>query len=278
MTFQPVIPSGGVAGWRFLQRTESAQRTAFAESAQIKREIEYFEQKIGAADTAEKLVKDPTLLKVALGAFGLGDEAYKKALLRKVLDEGTEAPEATAMRFSDTRFRELSGAFGYGDAKGAQVADAAFVKDIVARYKVRSFEEAVGAVDNTMRLALNFERSVANVAGSSSREETKWARILGDLPLRGVLEGALGMPSQFAQLDLDVQIETLQNKFSRVFGGDLSKLTEADTRDAVVRRYLAIEQTKQGPSAFTPGAAALTLLQGGGFGPGASAGLFNSRL
>ncbi|SEB05270.1 DUF1217 domain-containing protein [Rubrimonas cliftonensis] len=278
MTYQPVIPSAGVAGWRFLQRTETAQRAAFAESAIVKREIAYFESKIGAADTPEKLVADPTLLKVALGAFGMGDEAYKKALLRKVLDEGTETDGAMALRFSDQRFREFAGAFGYGDAKGAQVTDAAFVKDIVARYKVRSFEEAVGAVDNTMRLVMNFERSVSDVAGSASRDRTKWARILGDVPLRRVIEGALALPTQFAQLDLDVQIETLESKFARVFGGDVSKLTEADTRDAVIRRYLAIEQTKQGPSAFTPGAAALTLLQGGGFGPGASTGLFLSRL
>lgn len=279
MTYQPVIPLGGIAGWRFLQRTESAQRQTFADTAQMRREIAYFQANISEADTASKLVADPILLKIALGAFGLGDEASKKALIRKVLEDGTETAGAIATRFVDPRYREISAAFGYGDAKGPQVGDADFIQDIVGRYKVRSFEEAVGAVDNTMRLALNFDRSVVSVAGSASREDAKWARILGDVPLRTVVEGALGLPSAFSQLDLDVQIETLKSKFSRTFGGDVSRLTDPETRDAVLRRYFALEQAKQGPSAFTPGAAALALLQGGeGLGPLASVNLFQSRL
>lgn len=279
MTFQPVIPLGGVAGWRFLQRTEEAQRQTFADGAQMRREIAYFEANIAEADTASKLVADPILLKIALGAFGMAEEAPKKALIRKVLEEGTESREAIANRFVDPRYRELSAAFGYGDSKGAQVGRETFVADIVARYKVRSFEEAVGAVDNTMRLALNFERAAGAIGGSPSSDGTKWARLLGDVPLRTVIEGALGLPREFSQLDLDRQIDDLQSRFSRVFGADVSALADPELRDRVLRRYFAVEQAKQGPNALTPGASALALLQGGGgLGPLASASLFQSRL
>jgi hypothetical protein len=134
-----------------------------------------------------------------------------------------------------------------------------------------------------MRLALNFERAAGPIAGSSSSETTKWARLLGDVPLRTVIEGALGLPREFSQLDLDRQIDDLSARFSRAFGGDVSTLADPETRDRVLRRYFAIEQAKQGPNALTPGASALALLQsapafGAGLGPLASASLFQSRL
>ena len=52
MSFQPVIPLAGIAGWRFLERTQAKQQAAFEKSAELKRDIAYFEEKIGAVDLA----------------------------------------------------------------------------------------------------------------------------------------------------------------------------------------------------------------------------------
>ena len=74
MSFQPVIPLGGYAGWTFLQRTREAQQQAFETSPQLARDVTYFEEKIGGITSAGDLVDDRRLLRVALGAFGLDDE------------------------------------------------------------------------------------------------------------------------------------------------------------------------------------------------------------
>jgi len=51
MTFQPIIPVGGIAGWQILQRTENSQRDTYAASGQTKRDLDYFREKIGDIKT-----------------------------------------------------------------------------------------------------------------------------------------------------------------------------------------------------------------------------------
>ena len=86
--FQPVIPSGGISGWRFLQRTYDAQLETFGQSAQIQRETDHFKEKIAGITTAEDLVADRQLLTVALGAFGLSDDIDNKFFIKKMLECG----------------------------------------------------------------------------------------------------------------------------------------------------------------------------------------------
>ncbi|MEM6565334.1 MAG: flagellar protein, partial [Pseudomonadota bacterium] len=66
--FTPVIPSTGLVGWRFLQRTYDTQFEAFSQSSQLTRATDYFAQNINGVSTAEDLVSDRRLLEVALGA------------------------------------------------------------------------------------------------------------------------------------------------------------------------------------------------------------------
>ena len=49
MSFQPTIPLPGIAGWRFLERTQAAQQAAFEKGAELIRDIAYFEEKIAGA-------------------------------------------------------------------------------------------------------------------------------------------------------------------------------------------------------------------------------------
>lgn len=277
--FQPVVPLPGLAGYRFLQRTLDKQQTAFNASAENARDIQYFRDNIAKADTAEKLVADRRLLKVALGAFGLGDEIAKRAFIRKAFTDGTEDPKALANKLVDPKYREMSAAFGFGNAAGAQVARPGFAEDIVARYRVRAFEEAVGAVDTTMRLALNFERAIQTLVSRDLPQKTLVLRILGDTALRAVIEGALGLPSQFAAIDVDKQAEVVTTRLQKLLGpGGVQALGDAAGRDTVLRTFFVREQIKAGPSASTRGFAALTLLQNGsGAGPSATLNLLLSR-
>ena len=69
MTYTPVIPATGYAGWALLKRTLAKQTDSFVKSPEIKRDEDYFRANIGKITTAEDLVKDRRLLNVALGAF-----------------------------------------------------------------------------------------------------------------------------------------------------------------------------------------------------------------
>ena len=94
MTFQPVVPAGGVAGWRFLQRTYDTQLQTFSASPVNDREIKYFLDNISNVKSAEELVSDRRLLQVALGAFGLEDDINNRYFVQKILSDGTRSDDA----------------------------------------------------------------------------------------------------------------------------------------------------------------------------------------
>jgi Protein of unknown function (DUF1217) len=260
MSFQPTIPLPGIAGWRFLERTQASQQAAFEKGPELQRDIAYFEGKIAGITSAADLVADRRLLKVALGAFGLEGEIDKRAFIRKILDEGTLDPKALANRLTDKSFLKLTQAFGFGDPGGARTGEAGFAARIVAAYKTRAFEAAVGEADNNMRLAMNFRREIAALA--AGEEGGSWFSVLGSKPLRAVFEKAFGLPTQFGQIDVDQQREVMRDKTSALFGTDkLTAFQDPAAVEKLIDRFLARAQIEEGPSRFTPGAAALALLQ-----------------
>jgi Protein of unknown function (DUF1217) len=255
VSFQPAIPLAGIAGWRFLQRTQAAQQAAFEKGPELARDIAYFEEKIGEVTSAAELVADRRLLKVALGAFGLDAEIDKKAFIRKVLED----PEF-AGRMTDPAFEKLASAFGF--AAGARTGEAGFAAKIVAAYKTRAFESAVGDADNNMRLAMNFRREMAELSAEGT-EGASWYAVLGSKPLRQVFEKAFGLPSQFVQVDIDKQLAVLADKVGALFGDDtLAVFKDEAAVEKIITRFLARAQIEDGVRSNSPAAAALALLQG----------------
>ena len=270
MSYTPAIPLGGIAGWRFLERTAEKQLATFEKSATVKREIAYFEEKIGSVTSAADLVADRRLLKVALTAFGLEDKIDQKAFIRKVLEEGTTADDAFAVRLSDPAWKNLSAAFGFGDVAGGKTGQAGFAATIVSAYKTRAFEGAVGDANANLRLAMNFKREIATLAA----EGASWYKVLGSKPLRQVFEGAFGLPSAFLNIDIDRQREVLADKTDAAFGsGELSVFADPAVVEKMITRFLARAQIAEGPSGTSPASAALALLQGRS--GGGTSGLFN---
>lgn len=261
MSFQPVVPLAGIAGWRFLERTQAAQQAAFEKGPEVQRDVEYFQEKIGSITSAADLVADRRLLKVALGAFGMETEIDKRAFIRKVLEEGTLDPASLANRLTDKSFRKLSAAFGFGPGEGPNTADAGFAAKITDAYKARAFEAAVGGVDNNMRLAMNFRREITTLA-SVGTDGASWYNVLGSKPLREVFEKAFGLPSSFSQLDIDRQRDILADKAGALFGTDtLAAFRDPAAIEKLTDRFLARAQIEDGPSSTSPASLALSLLQ-----------------
>ncbi|MEL6649013.1 MAG: DUF1217 domain-containing protein, partial [Pseudomonadota bacterium] len=217
--FQPVLPLSGLPGWTLLNRTFESQTDAFNASPQIVRDTDYFVENIASVRTAEELVADRRLLSVALGAFGLEDDINSRALIQKVLEDGTSDPASLANRLADDRYARLSEAFGFGNALfGTNTGDLGFGERIAEQFRVRSFESAVGDQDQSLRLALNATRELADMAADDATNDTLWFRVLGTPPLREVFERAFNLPTSFGQLDIERQLDEFKDRAERVLG------------------------------------------------------------
>ena len=267
MMFQPALPVGGFAGWQFLNRTMETQQENFARSPVVQRETAYFRERIGQIETAEQLVGDRRLLKVALGAFGLQSDLPNRFFIRKVLEEGAIEPKSLANRLSDKRYLEMSRAFGFGDFDTPNTRLSDFADRIVQAYQSRQFEVAVGTRDENLRLALNLRRDLADLAGSDRSDRAKWFSVMGQPPLRQVFETVFNLPKSFGALDLDRQLGVLQDRTRRSFGdARLSQFTDPDKVEDLARQFLLRAQAAEGGiNGGTRGAAALQLLQGASF-------------
>lgn len=262
MTFQPVVPFGGFAGWQFLQRTIDTQREAFDASPVRQRDVDYFRENIGSIGSAEELVSDRQLLTVALGAFGLEADIDNRFFIQKVLEEGTSSSEALANRLADTRYRTFSEAFGFGELALPSTFRTGFGDEVADAFLERQFEVGVGETDQTMRLALTLERELPEIGARSVANDTKWLIIMGNPPLRNVFETTLGLPPSFGALDIDRQLEDFKDRAESVLGtSDVGELADGEASDELLRTYLARAQLESsGLTSFTPASAALTLL------------------
>lgn len=272
MTYFPAIPLGGYLGWKVFDNTASRQFEVFKETPSVIRDVDYFRENIASATTAEKLVNDRRLLQVALGAYGLAEEIDKRAFIQKILEEGTDFSDSFANRLSDPRWRQFTKDFGYGNFTGSRVGIESFREQTANNYLERAFEERVGEVNTDMRLAMNFRREIAKIANSASVEEIGWFQIMGQQPLRVVMEAALGLPSSIGTADIDKQKELFARKADQFFGGKSPAVFKDPVKvEEALRRFFLYSEIQNGPTASTPGVAALSILGDGG-GIGASGG------
>ncbi|WP_299651235.1 DUF1217 domain-containing protein [uncultured Tateyamaria sp.] len=259
--YQPILISSGLVGWQFLQRTYDQQLSAFSESTQLKRDTDHFAEKIASVETAEDLVSDRQLLTVALGAFGLSDDINNTFFVQKMLSDGTTADDALANRFTDSRYREFSEAFGLGPGELRGALEPGFAEGIIAKFQANSFEIETGNQDETMRIALYAERTLPDVVQSEGSDASKWFSIMGQPPLRSLFETALGLPEAFGQVDIDQQLKVFQERSERILGvSDPSDFAQEDTLDRLVTTYLARSQLDSIGTGASGAAIALTLL------------------
>jgi len=258
MTFNPVIPFGGLSGWAFLKKTDEAQREAFSNSSIVQSDVEYFKENMPQTLTSEQLVQDRRLLSVTLGAFGLEDDINNKFFIQKIVDDGVIDQNSLANSLADPRYAELSTAMN--DLR--RFTDpSTFAQDIATRYTERSFERAVGDQNNDFRLALNLERNFQELGDRDSSNDVKWFSIMGNPPLRTVFETALRLPSSIGSIPIDDQLKIFKSRSESVFGtNNLSMLASTDNQETIVRSFLLQSQLSQ-IQGVSPGQTALTLLQ-----------------
>lgn len=257
--YQPVVPQGGLAGWRFLSRTLEGQKEAFEKTSSAQRDIDYFRENVAKVTSAEDLVSDRRLLDVALTAFGLEDDLPNKFFIRKVLEGDPSSKEALAGKLADKRYAALSDAFGFWKETGPNTSTAGFADGMLARFSEMSFEQAVGEAAPELRLALSLERELGAVIDGTTSNNARWFAIMGNGPLREIFENAFGLSSSFGALDIDRQLDELKAKSRAMFGTDeVADLLSEENIEDLRNTYLLRAE----PTASTATSPALQILTG----------------
>lgn len=260
MTFQPIVAGTGLVAWNFLQRTMDTQTKAFEASPQISRDLDYFAENIGKVETAEDLSNDRRLMRVALGAYGLDDDLNNTYFMKTILEEGSQAPDALANKLADKRYLEFAKDFGFGDLGGPWHKTSSFADNIKEAYTTRQFEKAVGEQDESIRLAMNAVRELQDLAVNGTSDNTKWFSVLGNPPLRNVMEATFNLPQSFGTLDLDKQLEVFRGRMEKLTGdSEIGQFVSEDAQQKLVDRYLIMSQINN-TQGMSGGQIALTLL------------------
>lgn len=260
MPINPSLIGGGLPGWNFLQSTLEKQEATFASSSDITRSRETLSETLSQPFSLNDLMGDRQVLGPVLQAFGLGSEIDKGAFIRRIIEDGPDNSEGFAQRLNNPDFIALSRTF-QADSDGLIRITPTILSGIIENFQREAFETAVGEQEPDLRLALNFEQSVGELARNSVSDTSFWFRVIGNAPLFEVFDSAFILPDGFGNLDIDKQAEILQNRAEQVLGNDpVQKLTTDDGIEAIARKFLLQRQIEDGPNGFSSGSIALSLL------------------
>ena len=276
MVYQPVIPLTGYGGWKFLESTFDKQLEGFTDSTSVKNDRQYFQDKMSSPIAMEDFLSDKRLLRVSLTAFDLGGEEWKVGFIRHVMEEKADPESNFLTRLNNQAYTNFANTFAVTDGKISLSADA--IATLSDDFELASFRSAVGDVDNNMKLSLNYKAKIGDLVREESSDSANLYRILGDVPVRTVLETALNLPSSWQKLDVDQQADILKERMLSVFSiSKVTDLTNEDVMDKVIQRFHTMDSIANGQASLSSGSVALTLLNNAaGFGSTASQNLFLS--
>lgn len=113
-----------------------------------------------------------------------------------------------------------------------------------------------------LRLAMSLQRELPQLVNQYSSDTSRWFALLGNPPLREVLQTSLGFPKEFGKLDIDTQVARMRRAAEKRFGtSDLQELSQPDRLNALTRRFLVMTELRDTQISMSGAATALVLLQ-----------------
>ncbi|MFD1342026.1 DUF1217 domain-containing protein [Litorisediminicola beolgyonensis] len=233
-------------GLRLVTTVEDKAKALIRDSAQHARAIAHFEENIASVNSVDDLMADPDLYAFVMRAYDLEDQIFGKALMSKMLKSDIDDPKALVNRLSDPRFKELYNALQFGpEGENTLVTLSKKWRDsVVEKYVSRQFIDQQYDQNETVGTALEFRQKIGSVENVFD--------ILKDRDLALVVRTALGLPREFAQLDIDKQAEEIKERL------DLETLKDPAEVEKLVNRYVLISDAQSGTA--TAGSAALQML------------------
>lgn len=186
--------------------------------AQVKRETDYYKENIGNIKNIEDFIDDDRLFNYAMKAHGLEDMSYAKALIKKVLVEGTATDTTFVNQLADVRYKEFAETFNFEQFDTAATSFGKANQGVVDKYVRQQLEENAGADNEGVRLALYFARKASSLNITEG--------ILADGALSKVVRTALQIPDETAFLDIDRQVAMIEEKLDVTDFQDPTKLSD----------------------------------------------------
>jgi hypothetical protein len=208
-----------------------------AAKPEVAREAAYYLEKIENVKSIDDFLADDRLYRFAMKAFGLGDMAYAKAFMRKVLVEGIDNPESFARKLTDTRYREFAETFNFERFGSTTTVFSRTRQGTVDRYVRQTLEEDAGRQNEGVRLALYFERKASSITSAYN--------ILGDVALLKVVQTVLGLPASMSFADIDRQAEMIKARL------DIADLSNPDKVKALLDRFTSLWEVNNPTSPAT---------------------------
>lgn len=267
MAFTPLTLSGGLSGLAYLKKTMSKQISVMTSQQQVKREENYYREKITEVNSADELVRDPILLKITLTSFGLQDDFSSKFYIKKILSSDFLDEKSFANKLSNKQYKNLTSMFGFGTYDTPKNKSSDFADKILKNYERKLFEISVGEVDNNIRLALNAETELKEISLIDTSENTKWYSILSSPPLRKVFETRFSLGSQFGIIDIDRQVNILKKHVKSAFGEDtISQFSDPTKTDKLIKSFMVRSSLIDNATAgYSSAHVALNVLRGGSY-------------
>ncbi|MEP4198276.1 MAG: DUF1217 domain-containing protein [Aliishimia sp.] len=155
MAFSPVLLGTGVAGYNFLTRTRETQQSLLEQSPEITREVDNFAEGLANVESADDLMDNYQMFKVALGAFGLEEDIGSRGFIKQVLESDTNDSTSFVNRLTDTRYLEFARAFNFGGTGGPDLEELNTVDDVKAKVDALASADELLADGDLLRATLD---------------------------------------------------------------------------------------------------------------------------
>ncbi|MCP1169239.1 DUF1217 domain-containing protein [Limimaricola litoreus] len=232
-------------GLQLVDATRDRQIEMIRNSAEDRRAIEAFKERIDGVFSVDQLMEDRELYVFTMKAFGLEDQIFGKAMVEKILKSDPDDPKSLVNRLTDPRFREMHEVMGFVDEgkNNLNTFSTSWQNDMVDRYVEQRFENAQAEQNDKIGTVLEFRRKAGEI--------NNWFDVLKDAEISEFMRTALGVPASVAGLDIDKQAELFAAKF------DIAKLKDPAELESLERRYVAITDAKAGVQSSANAALAL---------------------
>jgi hypothetical protein len=221
-----------LAGYTLIASDLPRSLATTAAEPQVARESAYYLAHIEGVKSIDDLLADTRLFGYAMKAFGLGDMAYAKAFMRKVLSEGIDRQDSLANSLTDPRYREFAEAFNFARYGTTTTIFERTRQGTVDRYVRQTLEEDAGAQNEGVRLALYFARKAPAVTSAYG--------LLADPALLKVTQTALGLSAATSAMDIDKQAALIGARL------DIADLKDPDELAAFLDRFASLWELERG--------------------------------
>lgn len=191
-------------------------RQIAAKTPDVKVETRYYKDRFPKITSIDAFIKDRRLFTYALRAFGLGDRIQATALMRRVLEQGVDKPNALAHTLNDRRILDFARSFDFVGKGAATLTKPENIDMVVSRYVDDALRAGQGRQNPGVELALYFRDNAPKL--------TSVYGLLADKKLLEVVQTALDLSPRMSAQQIDTQARLLKAKIKISDFADPQKL------------------------------------------------------